>query len=438
MDEPIADVRPLGLPPMQMAALSATTVRRVDSLSSSASFSALSSQNGTPVNRPPPSLGVSGRAARLQESNKAHLPTIAGSPSSHTFPLVQDRQLSESTRTISPPKSLTPTKIPRLYQRAAATSPRLTPRASDSSLNRTTSPSTSGAANHRFSQYGADTSATRLSSSASSSQLAPSENDSFSSDFALSREPGLVIGEKTLSTRRRLDSEPSQSQIPRSRSSSTNTTNSLASSSRAQREALDSSTPVLSSRAGTALPRIPRRQSLLASDNSKAAIASAIAPRAAPVAATPRKVLTGARPMPAPASEPPTFASARRPISKALETPSSSWRTSAVSTADSLASSRSSRSIASKVPSRISKSSTISSLNPAPSTDTGRSSTNSNYGVSEEELRGDEEMSAYVRRQQAKKLASGASADVVRKMFEFPDATKPLPPLESRGEFSVS
>jgi dual specificity tyrosine-phosphorylation-regulated kinase 2/3/4 len=43
-------------------------------------------------------------------------------------------------------------------------------------------------------------------------------------------------------------------------------------------------------------------------------------------------------------------------------------------------------------------------------------------------------MSAYVRRQQAKKMSAGMSADTIRKMFEFPDPTEPLPPLDSRGE----
>lgn len=43
-------------------------------------------------------------------------------------------------------------------------------------------------------------------------------------------------------------------------------------------------------------------------------------------------------------------------------------------------------------------------------------------------------MGAYVRRQQAKKSAAGVSADVIRKMFEFPDPTEPLLALVSRGE----
>ncbi|KAM0754666.1 kinase-like protein [Meredithblackwellia eburnea MCA 4105] len=84
------------------------------------------------------------------------------------------------------------------------------------------------------------------------------------------------------------------------------------------------------------------------------------------------------------------------------------------------------------IPTRISKSSTQPTLNAAPTeTSSGRSSsTGSIRTVSEEQLRGDEEMAAYVRRQQAKKLAAGVSSDTIRKMFEFPDPTDPLPPLD--------
>ncbi|ORY79330.1 kinase-like domain-containing protein [Leucosporidium creatinivorum] len=46
-------------------------------------------------------------------------------------------------------------------------------------------------------------------------------------------------------------------------------------------------------------------------------------------------------------------------------------------------------------------------------------------------------MSAYVRRQQAKKSAAGVSAEAIRKMFEFPDPTEPLPPLDSRDALSL-
>jgi dual specificity tyrosine-phosphorylation-regulated kinase 2/3/4 len=56
--------------------------------------------------------------------------------------------------------------------------------------------------------------------------------------------------------------------------------------------------------------------------------------------------------------------------------------------------------------------------------------------VDEDESRADEEMGAYVRRQYSKKLSAGMSEEAIRKMFEFPDPTDPLPPLESKGDFT--
>ena len=46
-------------------------------------------------------------------------------------------------------------------------------------------------------------------------------------------------------------------------------------------------------------------------------------------------------------------------------------------------------------------------------------------------------MAQYVRRQQAKKMAAGVSSDVVRKMFDFPDPTEPLPGLEPKEALSL-
>ncbi|KWU44252.1 kinase-like protein, partial [Rhodotorula sp. JG-1b] len=57
----------------------------------------------------------------------------------------------------------------------------------------------------------------------------------------------------------------------------------------------------------------------------------------------------------------------------------------------------------------------------------------------EDEIRGDEEMAAYARRQRTKRLASGMDANSVRRLFEFPEPTQPLPPLsadEARSLYS--
>lgn len=52
-------------------------------------------------------------------------------------------------------------------------------------------------------------------------------------------------------------------------------------------------------------------------------------------------------------------------------------------------------------------------------------------------MRADEEMAAYVRRQWSKKVAAGTSEETVRKMFEFPAPTDPLPPLSPDDAVSL-
>jgi dual specificity tyrosine-phosphorylation-regulated kinase 2/3/4 len=48
--------------------------------------------------------------------------------------------------------------------------------------------------------------------------------------------------------------------------------------------------------------------------------------------------------------------------------------------------------------------------------------------VDEDELQGDEEMMQYIRRQQAKKLAAGATQDELDELLKFPE---PIPPKAS-------
>jgi dual specificity tyrosine-phosphorylation-regulated kinase 2/3/4 len=47
--------------------------------------------------------------------------------------------------------------------------------------------------------------------------------------------------------------------------------------------------------------------------------------------------------------------------------------------------------------------------------------------VDEDELLGDEEMLHYIRRQQAKKLAAGATQEELDAMLKFPEPTAPVP-----------
>lgn len=70
-------------------------------------------------------------------------------------------------------------------------------------------------------------------------------------------------------------------------------------------------------------------------------------------------------------------------------------------------------------------------------TESGRSSAASGIFSNEDELHGDEEMAAYARRQRTKRLASGMDANSVRRLFEFPEPTQPLPPLSAEEARSL-
>lgn len=54
--------------------------------------------------------------------------------------------------------------------------------------------------------------------------------------------------------------------------------------------------------------------------------------------------------------------------------------------------------------------------------------------VDEEELLGDEEMMQYIRRQHAKKLASGATQAELDELLKFPEPTAPTVPLSPTSE----
>ncbi|GAA5931613.1 hypothetical protein JCM1841_004727 [Sporobolomyces salmonicolor] len=436
----VFNAKPVHLPPMSMAALSPTTAKRVDALT----FSHSSSTSTSGYNRPAPS-GLNGvvqtprtRTSKLQDSLKANLPTIAGSPSTHAFPSTEEPHQSPhrpSPSSTPPPKSHTPTKIPRLHRSAAVTSPRPQPRLSEGS--RTSSPAgrslASKTSSRRLSSYGGsgDTSAQLTASFASSVGVSSTENDT-SSDFGIAnREPGLSIGEKTLSTRRRLDSEPSApSGIPRSRS----TTGSLVST----KQSMDPLASSTSSRQSTALPRATRRPSVV---DDKQTPARATRPRLSSLSIS-RSSGQIESDLSSSSSASTALASAsRRTLPKPGEV--TGPRRSSVATTEALPASKSSRGLSTKaaIPSRVPKSSasaTSSRLSPSISgTESGRSSSASHREVDEDEVRGDEEMAAYVRRQMSKKLNAGMSEDAIRKMFEFPDPTDPLPPLDPKDALSL-
>ena len=108
--------------------------------------------------------------------------------------------------------------------------------------------------------------------------------------------------------------------------------------------------------------------------------------------------------------------------------------------------SRASRVLTSKLTStasRLGKSSTSTNLagkaaSPATLARPESSASTSSHAttpINEDEIKADEEMAAYVRRVSAKKLASGASAEELHRMFEFPGPSEPLSTFTSKGAY---
>jgi hypothetical protein len=57
--------------------------------------------------------------------------------------------------------------------------------------------------------------------------------------------------------------------------------------------------------------------------------------------------------------------------------------------------------------------------------------------VDEEEMLGDEEMRNYIKRQQAKRLAAGATQEELDEMLKFPEPIDPSPPLPPDSKFTA-
>ncbi|GAA5875496.1 hypothetical protein JCM8547_001682 [Rhodosporidiobolus lusitaniae] len=431
--------QPVQLPPMQINALPPATARRVDSMSSTsgATRPALTGSASGSVLQTPRT-----RTSRLQESIKANLPTIAGSPSTHAYaaePEARSFRAGHSPSTTPPPVSHTPTKIPRLKGTSSATaSPRTSP-VTATTVSAKPVPRRMGSSNSTLD------SSSQLSASLSSNTKSPLLNNDDTGEFGfVNREPGLALGEKTLSTRRRTESESiGPSQIPRSRSTTSGIA-SLSASTRSTKESMEP--PTASSR--TAVPRAGRRPSTVEEEKRTPSASSAKAYTRSSALSSSTSRLPSQQ-----ASEPSSSAStvvgisasARKPLTKTSTTNEVSGIRRASVPASSVAieplSVNKSKSFASKMslPTRVPKpASTASRLSPSTGTESGRSSAASgSYGVDEDKVKGDEEMAAYVRRQVSKNLSKGVSEEKVRKMFEFPDPTEPLPPLSPEDALSL-
>ncbi|BGP38563.1 serine/threonine protein kinase, CMGC, dual-specificity [Rhodotorula kratochvilovae] len=409
---------PVQLPPMQMSPLPPSTSRRLDPLSTSGPkiSSAPAGSLQTPRTR----------TSRLQDSIKANLPTIAGSPSTHV--LLGGGSTHSSTgpspSSTPPPKSHTPTRIPRL-NRTQTVSPRASP----------TSRSLAGKpAPRRVGSYSSQLDGASQLSSSVASLASAGENGM--NEFGV---VGSAHGEKAASTRRRVDSEAT-SQIPRSRSSTTSRSSSV---NRATSETLEA--PATGSRIGTVVPRDRRRPTTVEEEKrTPGATPLRVAqPRLTSLSSSTSRLSsqqTSADSSGASTATPATSlaASTRRSLPKPGELSSStSRRTSAP--AETISSSRSARTLSSKmaIPTRVSKSTSGGARHSPSTTDSGRSSAASGTFVADDEVRADAEMAAYVSRQCSKKLAAGLSEDAVRRMFEFPAPSEPLPPLSPDDAISL-
>jgi hypothetical protein len=318
------------------------------------------------------------------EAIKAGLPTIDGSPSkpSRLSPRPSDTtrlspRPSDTMGEANEERGSTPTKIPRLFPRQH-TSPK-------SSLSQSTS----------YTGIAPTKSSRRLT------YLGTEINE-----FGANREPGLGLGEKTLSSRRRQNGDSSQ--IPRTRSTTliTARTRDFGAS-----EGLQSSAST--SRNGTRLSVDPTE---VASPRSSARLSSSTIESRR----TPSRTIEG-----------PPAVTPRRTSAYSSTLSSVSNATSTSNPMTMLSKSRSMATGISRIagPSRVPRS-TI----PAESARSISVSSQRSNIVSDDELRGDEEMSAYVRRQQTKKLAGGMSTELIRKMFEFPEPTVPRQVLSTRGK----
>lgn len=392
------------LPPMQIAALPQSTSSRIDSLSGQSRPSKAALESDKP---PRPPIAPS-RSSRFHDPKSA-LPTIAGSPSVHSNAASKDVGTNGAT----------PTRIPRRQ-----------PRSSDSPhshlsefgvVEKRSSPSGSSTTQRDHSRRTPSTTATSAPSQSSVlAALARSENQPILAE--------LVAASKRQPFSKRSGSANSISSIPRSQSTARSTEASPVDTT-SQRKVVprvEESPAQTSATSGkSALPRSTRRMSMMTSEPP-----NQLVPRTPKTSSSTRQTLTER-----------ISSSARRSISKpdALAPAATSRRQSEV-----LASSKSSRSLAAKlsVPasaSRMTKSTTtpsLSSLAGTPVSDRSASTSRAQTPVDEEEVKADQEMAAYVRRQQSKQLAAGTSSRDIKKMFEFPGPIPPISGMPAQGMFS--
>lgn len=378
---------PPPLPPIQMPAIPPTTVQRVQNLSGEAVPRRSSELNSNSVSR-------GSRIRTIKESTtRRTLPTITGSPARGS-PRTELPQDIEENAQAEAPTSITPTKIPRAVFRAERRSPSLRTKRSDASMD----------VDKRAPSNGADVSELGLLGSSK-------------------RNPDL-----------------SGSLIPRTRSvASSGTARSIRRPSKSELKADDSTVPT---RRRSVVPEEASEQAPAASSLKTPIKTSAEAYESAAAR------LAAARRTVAKTQEAQAARDAARRLSAATQPTVTEPLGDVSATSSMLTTSRSTRTLSNKLalPSRISRSSTqptLAELRPSSASDSVRSpsaSTTSTRGtpISEEELRGDEEMMVYVQRQTKKKIAAGMTESEVSKLFEFPEMIGPATAMSPQGKLAYA
>ncbi|KAI0290467.1 hypothetical protein BC826DRAFT_1026615 [Russula brevipes] len=375
--------QPVSMPPMQISALPQATAQRV------ANLKATSSSNGSATatrSSAASSRATSQTISSLQRQSDTSLrsrilPTIAGSPSVGTAGSSPQINRDMKERDVPPSAAVngssvnpkeTPTKIPRIHSRTSTvSSPALKPSTSSTMASRRTSLIVSS------SVAGNDPSPTPGNAPGNGSSGSINHPVPITDEFGVLENGDARATLNTVTQRQSVRASPSSS-----------------STSRVPRQ-------VINSTSSSNIPRKGNRDSMSFGGLRKSSTGS-----------------VGSLNSVAPSDAPPTQTTSHR-----FSALSPSKGLKLLSPKVSLTHSRSSNSsnthqVATPSSSRLS----LSTPSPAPSS------------VDEEELLGDEEMLQYIKRQQQKKLAHGATQEELDALLRFPE---PLPPTAPQSPSAI-
>ena len=400
------------LPPMQMNALPASTVSRLETLS--VDERAWGSAQKQSLLAPPRQYKAF-RAVEASEG-KSVLPTINGSPSVDVDAYSNVREINNGS-----PKPSTPTRIPRLVSnRSNGPSPQQLV----SSFNQILDTSAAESSHRRGSLAPGAGMSSSMPQQSSNLSLAQDSVNSFNSDPYLSSPgQGDPTGSSSDSGLSGTSGHQNRQVYINIKSASTpvKTFPTLLPTSRSFKVA-----------SLTSAAKNEKRRSLLQLDE-----------RDSKTARTPLRTShgmknhNGMKSTSSTSTETASVATTNRSRTKAEEIAAFSPSDKASIVSEGLPPPKAVRNLASKlsIPSRISRSSTTPSLSQNQSpfvSDTGsRSTSSSQYStlLGEEEVKADEEMIDFVRRQRGRKASSGMSEGEIGRLFDFPESIEPRLPL---------